>query len=325
MQAQVPGNPYIGLWLRLVRFDPEIVSQLLETRKVVRIVVMRGTIHLVSADDCLRLRPLVQPVLDRELARTRSSARDRRAHRRATGARVRATGCSPGSRRPGRSSRAGSPRASPTVDAAALAVRLPNHLAVVQVPPRACGSQRSGRCRLPRSRGSGDRSSRTLRSTTWCCGTSARSDRPPSPTSRPGRGSPACARSSSAYGRGCEPSSTHAVGSCSTSPTRRGPIRRSPRGPVPPGVRQRPAVARRPDPLLTRHIGSGDRKRQADRPRHGPVRRSRPRDLAHRARRRSRSVRTRRQSLENHKQANRSTKKQPSIHRTKQQPSSSNR
>ena len=32
---------------------------------MVRIALMRGTIHLVSARDCLMLRPLVQPVLDR--------------------------------------------------------------------------------------------------------------------------------------------------------------------------------------------------------------------------------------------------------------------
>ena len=35
---------------------------------------MRGTIHLVTADDCLLLRPLVQPVLDRELANHRDHA-----------------------------------------------------------------------------------------------------------------------------------------------------------------------------------------------------------------------------------------------------------
>ena len=37
-------------------------------------VVMRATIHLVSADDCLLLRPLMQPVLDRELSRHRDHA-----------------------------------------------------------------------------------------------------------------------------------------------------------------------------------------------------------------------------------------------------------
>jgi hypothetical protein len=69
LQAQVPHNPYLGLWSRLDGFDPGAVSQLIEDRAAVRIVVMRGTIHLVSADDCLVLRPLVQPVLDAELAR----------------------------------------------------------------------------------------------------------------------------------------------------------------------------------------------------------------------------------------------------------------
>ena len=69
MQAQVPLNPYLGLWSRLRGFRPEELSQLLLDRKVVRIVVMRGTIHLVSAGDCLLLRPLVQPVLDAELRR----------------------------------------------------------------------------------------------------------------------------------------------------------------------------------------------------------------------------------------------------------------
>jgi hypothetical protein len=37
---------------------------------VVRIALMRGTIHLVSARDCLVLRPLVQPVLDRGMSAT---------------------------------------------------------------------------------------------------------------------------------------------------------------------------------------------------------------------------------------------------------------
>ena len=69
LQAQVPLNPYLGLWSRLAGFHPEALSRLLVDREVVRIVVMRGTIHLVTADDCLVLRPLVQPVLDAELAR----------------------------------------------------------------------------------------------------------------------------------------------------------------------------------------------------------------------------------------------------------------
>jgi hypothetical protein len=74
MQAQVPLNPYTGLWSRLAGFDPEELAGLLVDRKVVRIVVMRATIHLVTAEDCLRLRPLMQEVLDKELARHRDFA-----------------------------------------------------------------------------------------------------------------------------------------------------------------------------------------------------------------------------------------------------------
>ena len=69
LQAQVPGDPYVALWSRLERFDPEALSNGLLERRLVRIVVMRGTIHLVTADDCLALRPLMQPVLDGELSR----------------------------------------------------------------------------------------------------------------------------------------------------------------------------------------------------------------------------------------------------------------
>jgi hypothetical protein len=69
MQAQIPLNPYTGLWSRLHGFQPDVLAALLEDRKVVRMALMRATIHLVTAHDCLMLRPLVQPVLDAELAR----------------------------------------------------------------------------------------------------------------------------------------------------------------------------------------------------------------------------------------------------------------
>ncbi len=69
MQAQIPLNPYIGLWSRLEKFEPSRLATLVWDRAVVRIAVMRSTIHLVSADDCLLLRPLMQPVLDREWPR----------------------------------------------------------------------------------------------------------------------------------------------------------------------------------------------------------------------------------------------------------------
>lgn len=69
LQAQVPGNPYTALWSRLDGFRAEELSDALEGRRVVRISVMRSTIHLVSAADCLVLAPLMQPVLAAELGR----------------------------------------------------------------------------------------------------------------------------------------------------------------------------------------------------------------------------------------------------------------
>jgi len=65
LQAQLPMNPYIGLWSRLDDFDPGVLSNLVAERAVVRVALMRSTIHLVSARDCLELRPLVQVASER--------------------------------------------------------------------------------------------------------------------------------------------------------------------------------------------------------------------------------------------------------------------
>jgi hypothetical protein len=67
MQAQAQNPPYFGLWTRLMDFSHEALSSLILDRQAVRIVLMRGTIHLVSARDSLKLRPQTQPVLDRWL------------------------------------------------------------------------------------------------------------------------------------------------------------------------------------------------------------------------------------------------------------------
>ncbi|MFJ9454351.1 winged helix DNA-binding domain-containing protein [Kitasatospora sp. NPDC101447] len=71
LQAQAaPQPPYLGLLARLDGFTPEALSTLLEERAAVRIALQRGTIHLVTAQDCLTLRPLLQPLLDQQLRTT---------------------------------------------------------------------------------------------------------------------------------------------------------------------------------------------------------------------------------------------------------------
>ncbi|MFH8384238.1 winged helix DNA-binding domain-containing protein [Kitasatospora sp. NPDC018058] len=71
LQAQaVPQPPYLGLLARLDGFTPEQLTTLIEQRAVVRIALQRGTIHLVTAEDCRTLRPLLQPVLDQALRTT---------------------------------------------------------------------------------------------------------------------------------------------------------------------------------------------------------------------------------------------------------------
>ena len=68
LQAQTPHTWYHGLWCRLSTFDPAELAGLLTDRKVVRMALMRSTIHLVTARDCRWLRPLVQPVIVRSMS-----------------------------------------------------------------------------------------------------------------------------------------------------------------------------------------------------------------------------------------------------------------
>lgn len=67
LQAQNPRAPYVGLWSRLHGFRPLELSRSLEARATVRLLLMRATVHWVTADDALALRPLFDAVMDREL------------------------------------------------------------------------------------------------------------------------------------------------------------------------------------------------------------------------------------------------------------------
>ncbi|MET8975202.1 winged helix DNA-binding domain-containing protein [Streptomyces sp. NPDC004539] len=67
LQAQNVSPPYLALAARLDGFAPVGLARLMTDRDVVRIVTLRSTIHTHTAEDCLALRPFVQPAREREL------------------------------------------------------------------------------------------------------------------------------------------------------------------------------------------------------------------------------------------------------------------
>ena len=134
LQSQVPHNPYTALWSRLAGFRPESLSELLAEREVVRIGVMRGTIHLITADDCVVLRPLTQPVLEGQLWRHRDLSPQLRGVD--LDPVVEAGRLALDEPRTGTELRRLLAARFPAHDAAALAYACQVRLALVQVPPR---------------------------------------------------------------------------------------------------------------------------------------------------------------------------------------------
>ncbi|WP_304455230.1 winged helix DNA-binding domain-containing protein [Nocardiopsis sp. YSL2] len=67
LQAQEPQEPFVGLWSRLRSFDPAELSELLTSRRVVRIHLMRRTVHLVTAEDALAWRSRFDAMLRRKV------------------------------------------------------------------------------------------------------------------------------------------------------------------------------------------------------------------------------------------------------------------
>jgi len=65
MQAQNPGDPYVALWSRLEGYNPVDLGEMVTDRRAVRLALMRATVHLVTARDCVTIRPVVQSVLER--------------------------------------------------------------------------------------------------------------------------------------------------------------------------------------------------------------------------------------------------------------------
>jgi hypothetical protein len=67
LQAQETLSPYLSLAARLTSFDPGEVTAGLEDRSLVRLLTLRGTVHLLVADDALILRQWTAPVHEREI------------------------------------------------------------------------------------------------------------------------------------------------------------------------------------------------------------------------------------------------------------------
>jgi hypothetical protein len=64
MQAQAPNAPYVALWSRLAGFRHQELGDAVRERRAVRLPLMRTTLHLVTDVDALRLRPLMQSMLE---------------------------------------------------------------------------------------------------------------------------------------------------------------------------------------------------------------------------------------------------------------------
>ena len=140
LQAQTPESPYYALWARLQGFHPDQLASLLQRRKVVRLALMRSTIHLVSARDCLALRPVLQPVQERNLFVAspfgrRVAGMDLRALERAGRALLEAQPLSIAEL--ARALRA----RFPDRDGQSMAYAIRNTLAMIQVPPRGLWGQ----------------------------------------------------------------------------------------------------------------------------------------------------------------------------------------
>ena len=133
LQAQRPDPPHIGLWSRLAGIRHTDIDDLIDSRKLVRVAALRATVHLLTAQDALELRGIIQPVLDRELTAPAYKSL-RSVDLDAVVARGRELCCA----QPLTLSELGDklalefPRASPV----ALAKAVRNHVALVQVPPR---------------------------------------------------------------------------------------------------------------------------------------------------------------------------------------------
>lgn len=74
LQSQEPRDPHVALWSRLDGFHSQRLHEAAQRREIVRGSYLRSTIHTVDARDFRAFRPLLQPVIDRELTAARWQA-----------------------------------------------------------------------------------------------------------------------------------------------------------------------------------------------------------------------------------------------------------
>jgi hypothetical protein len=62
LQAQLARPPFVGLWTRITGFDRAALVAPVQARAIVRVTAMRGTLHVMTADDYRTLRAALQPM-----------------------------------------------------------------------------------------------------------------------------------------------------------------------------------------------------------------------------------------------------------------------
>jgi hypothetical protein len=133
MQSQAPLAPYVGLWSRLRNFEPVELSRLTEERQVVRLHLMRNTVHLASSRDALEWRPLFMTLQAADFGAHFPRGLDSVDRPALLAEARRLLGERPRTRAElGRLLGERWPRAEPTT----LAYLVTHHLALCQVPPR---------------------------------------------------------------------------------------------------------------------------------------------------------------------------------------------
>ena len=75
MQAQLARPPFVGLWTRLADFRREDLANAIDHRQIVKATFLRGTLHLLTADDYLKFRATLQPGADERPGNHRERAR----------------------------------------------------------------------------------------------------------------------------------------------------------------------------------------------------------------------------------------------------------